>query len=150
MLAAAINVIAIAAAACGTGSQPFLPGASTGGEQPALVIVEYRGGHCREGECRSAVTISPSGTVQRDLGPVVSVPQPLLATLVDAIRSTDFAAVLARPFTGECPTAYDGQELVYTIATPSDGQVAMASCEVEVDPAAPLFAAIERIVELAP
>lgn len=144
-------------AACGSGSpalspapsSPLSPAPSTGGEI-ALVSVEYRGGDCREGECKSVVTIAPNGTVKRDLGQTASVPQPLLAALVDAIRATNFPAVLSRPFTGECPTAFDGQELVYTIATPSDGQVAIASCEVEVDPAAPLFAAIERIVELAP
>lgn len=124
--------------------------APSGGGEIALVSVEYRGGHCRVGECRSVVTISPTGTVQRDLGPKGSIPQPLLAALVDAIRATDFAAVLARPFTGECPTAFDGQELVYTIATPSNGQVVIASCTIEVDPGSPLFAAIERIVEIAP
>jgi hypothetical protein len=114
-----------------------------------LVHVLLRGGHCRTGECRSEVTISAWGTVQRDDGPAVLVPGPALAALVDAIRATDFDAILARPFTGECPTAYDGQEAVFTIATP-EGPVEIASCSVEVNPNAPLFVALDRIVQLAP
>lgn len=149
-----IALVAVLVVACSgtaaTAAPPAATAAPSGAAEIALVSVEYRGGHCRVGECRSVVTISPTGTVQRDLGPKGSIPQPLLAALVDAIRATDFAAVLARPFTGECPTAFDGQELVYTIATPSNGQVVIASCTIEVDPGAPLFAAIERIVEIAP
>lgn len=114
-----------------------------------LVHVLLRGGHCRTGECRSEVTITAWGSVQRDDGSAVVVPQVLLIALVDAIRATDFDAILARPFTGECPTAYDGQEAVFTIATP-DGPVEIASCSVEVNPNAPLFLALDRIAELAP
>lgn len=143
----ALAVLALVVAACG--SLPFLPVTPPGG-QTALVTVEYRGGHCRQGECRSVVTILADGTVRRDDGPLVAVPSQTLAALVDAIRGTDFPALLARPFTGECPVNYDGQEAVYTIETPRDGRVVIASCTVEVDPTAPLFATIERIVELAP
>jgi hypothetical protein len=62
-----------------------------------------------------------------------------------AIDSTDFEAIRSRPFLGTCPTAFDGQELVYTIATPH-GAERIASCDVEVDPQAPLFVAVHAIL----
>jgi len=149
----AVGVLLLAAlvlAGCGSGSAPLLPGASTAPVGAALVAVESTGGECRSGLCSSVVTITTSGQVSRDGGPAVAVPQPMLAALVEAIRATDVAIVLARPFTGECPVNYDGQKQIYAIATPNDGSVVIDSCEVEVDPAAPLFAAIERIAALAP
>lgn len=65
----------------------------------------------------------------------------LMAALEVAIQATDFAEVVSHPFTGECPTAYDGQELVFEFATP-DGVQSIASCTVEVDYQSPLFTAV--------
>ena len=69
----------------------------------------------------------------------------LMAALDDAIRATDFAEIFSRPFTGECPTAYDGQELVFEFATPQ-GVQRIASCSVQVDYESPLFAAVAAAV----
>lgn len=138
----------------GSPSATTAPSASPSGSaavlpKGALVVIDWRGGECRTGTCGTSVTITTSGQVSRDGGASVGVPQPQLAALVDAIRATDFGIVLARPFTGSCPTFVDGLEAVYTIATPA-GPVEIASCTVEVDPNAPLFAAITRIGDLAP
>ena len=54
-----------------------------------------------------------------------------VAAIDAAIKLTDFA-MRKHPFTGECPTAFDGEELVYEFSAPT-GVERMASCEVEVD-----------------
>jgi hypothetical protein len=61
-----------------------------------------------------------------------------LTALDSIISTTDFAAITAVPFGGECPTAFDGQEVIYQFDAPS-GPVRIASCEVAVDPEAPIF-----------
>ena len=50
-----------------------------------------------------------------------------------AIEAADFTAILARPFTGQCPVAYDGAE--WTLTFHADrGEVALASCTTRIDP----------------
>ena len=70
-----------------------------------------------------------------------TVPADQLQTLSTLIATTDFAAIRARPFTGVCPTAFDGQEIVFTFAAPS-GPQRIATCEVDVDFGSPLFTAV--------
>ena len=70
-----------------------------------------------------------------------TVPAVVLEGLATEISKADFGALKSRPFTGTCPVAFDGQETIYTFATPS-GAVRIASCEVEVDPSDPLFVAV--------
>jgi hypothetical protein len=53
---------------------------------------------------------------------------------------------MAVPFTGECPIAFDGQELTYTFHPAGRAPVTIASCEVAIDPADPLFHAIDLIL----
>ena len=113
-----------------------------------LVTVEATGGHCLEGTCGSLVAIEADGRVHQ-IEPaemaIQQVPSDAIVSLQTAIGITDFEAIRARPFTGDCPTAFDGQELVYTFAT-AHGPERIASCDVEVDPQAPLFAAIHGIL----
>ena len=49
---------------------------------------------------------------------------------------------MSHPFTGECPVNVDGQEIIYEFGAPS-GTERIASCEVEVDPGLPSFAAVQ-------
>jgi hypothetical protein len=63
-----------------------------------------------------------------------------MTALDAAIKTTDFDVVRARPFTGECPVAFDGQEWIYEFGAPG-GVERVASCETEIDPAHPAFAA---------
>lgn len=110
----------------------------------ALVSVEVRGGECAGSPCGSTVSLDRDGRVHaaakppNDLGVV---PGAQVQALQAAILATDFATLAARPFTGDCPTAYDGQEYVVTFATPS-GTQRIASCQVEVDWGQPLFVAL--------
>ncbi|MGK2850052.1 MAG: hypothetical protein ACSLFN_03970, partial [Candidatus Limnocylindrales bacterium] len=45
-------------------------------------------------------------------------------------------------FDGECPVNFDGQEFIYEFGAPG-GVERVASCETRIDPAHPLFAALD-------
>jgi hypothetical protein len=120
--------------------------------QPAsegpLVTVETTGGMCRTGPCRSVIAIEADGRVHQiepQASEISRVTSESIDVLQTAIDITDFEAIRSQPFLGTCPTAFDGQELVYTLATPH-GVERIASCDVEVDPQAPLFVAIHAIL----
>jgi hypothetical protein len=109
-----------------------------------LVTVETRGGMCAQGACDSTIAIEADGRVHAiapapaELG---TLPDRTLEAITTEIAQADFAALTSRPFTGTCPIAFDGQETIYTFTTTSGAQ-RIASCEVVVDPAAPLFVAV--------
>ena len=113
-----------------------------------LVTVEAHGGRCLQGECRTLVAIEADGLVHQ-IEPVEAEIHRATDEAIEAYRAalavTDFDAIRARPFTGECPTAFDGQELIYTFATPA-GPERISSCEVDIDPHAPLFAAVNGML----
>lgn len=113
-----------------------------------LVTVEAHGGMCPDAECRSVIAIEADGLVHQLEPDQVEIGR-VSAAAVDAYHAalavTDFAAIRSRPFRGECPTAFDGQELVYRFST-VHGPERIASCEVEVDPQHPLFAAVNAIL----
>ena len=129
---------AIALAGCSSGVN--IPLSSTG----PLLTVEMRGGMCPAAACDSSVILDRDGRVHsaakppNDLGRVDS---DALASLTAAIQATDWAALRSRPFTGECPTALDGQELVFEFGV-GTGTQRIASCEVDIDWGHPLFVAV--------
>jgi hypothetical protein len=108
-----------------------------------LVTVTVRGGECPEGACGGTTVIERDGRVHQtapaaaDLG---QVPPDVLTALDAAIKTTDFDVIRARPFTGECPTAFDGQEAIFEFGAPG-GVERIATCETEVDASNPLFVA---------
>jgi hypothetical protein len=110
-----------------------------------LVTVETRGGMCIEGACGSTIAIEIDGRIHAiapapaELG---TVPGRALEALTTEIAQADFPALKSHPFTETCPIAYDVQETIYTFTTTSGAQ-RIASCEVVVDPAAPLFLAVD-------
>lgn len=130
-------LVAVLVAAC-TG-----PGTVATAQGP-LLTVEIRGGECPAGACATTVILERDGRVHQaakppnDLGVV---PPANLAALDAAIRSTNFDALRSHPFTGECPTAYDGQEIVFEFGAPG-GIQRVATCDVEVDFGLPLFVAV--------
>jgi hypothetical protein len=143
-LSGLLALLVLSAAAC-SAAPAVLPAPASG----PLAVVESSGGHCRTGTCGSRVEISAGGTVQRDGGAPATIPPVVFDRLVEALRGTDFAAIQAQPFVGDCPTAYDGQELHYSFATPG-GPVAFSSCEVAIDLTHPLFVVLEQAVAAAP
>jgi hypothetical protein len=139
VFAAGLVVAALTGAACSSGASTPSPTA-TG----PLVTVETRGGLCAPGPCGTTVILDRDGRVRlaarppNDLG---TVSPDVLATLDATIRTTDFAALRSHPLTGQCPTAIDGQELVFEFASPG-GIERIASCETAVDFGTPLFRAV--------
>ena len=139
-LAMLLSVAAMATgalAACGsTGIAPV--------EVGPLLTVQVRGGMCMEGACDHAVILEPDGRVHdgatppKDLG---RVPAPTMATLTAAVQGADYAALKSKPFTGECPIAFDGNELIFEFAVGA-GTQRLASCEVDIDWGHPLFVAV--------
>lgn len=110
----------------------------------ALVTVQTRGGLCVGGPCGTTIVIESDGRIHEaakppnDLG---TVPPAALAALSAAIRTTDFSALRSHPFTGECPTAFDGQAIVLEFGAPGSLQ-RIATCEGDVDFGLPLFVAV--------
>ena len=139
VLLAVLVSVALVVGACGSGIPIPVP-RGTG----PLVTVETRGGECFAAPCGSTVIVERDGRVHsaakppNDLG---TVPPDALAALDAAIRTTDYTILRGRPFTGECPTAFDGQELVFEFGAPG-GTQRIASCEVDIDFGHPLFVAV--------
>lgn len=131
--------LALSLGACSSIGSVGLP-AATG----PLVTVTMRGGMCAAGACDNSVILDRDGRVHsaakppNDLG---TVPAQAMATLTAAIGATDYAALRAHPFTGECPVNFDGQELIFEFAVGTATQ-RIASCEVDIDWGHPLFVAI--------
>jgi hypothetical protein len=113
-----------------------------------LVKVEATGGLCPAGTCRSVIAIEADGLAHQ-IEPVETQIHRATNDAIDAYRAelavTDFDAIRSRPFTGLCPIAFDGQELIFTFAT-SAGPERISSCEVEIDPEDPLFAAVNGML----
>ncbi|MDQ3128181.1 MAG: hypothetical protein M3Q66_06960 [Chloroflexota bacterium] len=110
----------------------------------AIVSIETRGGECPNGACGRLVNVEGDGTLHeviptdRVLG---TVPEPLLDALRIEIEQANYPLLQSRPFTGECPTAFDGQETIYTFHATTGDEV-FASCTVAIDPHHPLFRAL--------
>src|SRR5687768_2510035 len=87
-----------------------------------LVTITTRGGDCPEGACESETVVERDGRLHMtkpEITALGTIPAAALDALDAAIRTTDFDDVRARPFTGECPVNFDGQEAIYEFATPS-------------------------------
>lgn len=109
-----------------------------------LVTVTTRGGMCAGGPCDNSVILERDGMVHAAAKPpneLGHVPGQAMATLTAAIAATDFAAIKSHPFTGQCPVAFDGQELIFEFSVGGTTQ-RIASCEVDIDWGHPLFVAV--------
>jgi hypothetical protein len=117
-----------------------------------VATVEYQGGLCVYGACSGLVTLYDDGTLVEVYGPdapvIHTVESELVQALADEIIFADYEAIRSQPFTGTCPTAYDGQELIYTFYNGAEAEV-IASCEYEIDESLPLFALINEILAIA-
>ena len=132
-----LAILTVALVACS--SIPAIPAASG-----PLVTVTTRGGECLDGPCGGTTVIERDGKVHQTV-PVVAdlgqVPGDVLTALDAAIKTADFNAIRAVQFDGECPVNFDGQEFIYEFGAPG-GVERVASCETRIDPANPVFAAL--------
>ena len=106
-----------------------------------LVRVEASGGDCPQGECANRWQIMRDGRVISTGAVVPDIAPQVLARIIASIDSADWTAVLARPFTGECPKNIDGQEYTYTFPITA-GDVVVASCTTQIDPGQEPFTSI--------
>ena len=137
----AVVVLATMLAACQ--SIPAVASIVPLGNGP-LVVVTVHGGECPEGACGGTTVIERNGRVHQTAPVAVelgALPPNVLTALDAAVKTTDFDALRARPFTGECPVNFDGQEFIYEFGAPG-GTERIATCETEVDPNHPLFVAV--------
>ena len=131
-------VAVVALAGCSSASTVPLPGIGP------LVTVQMRGGMCPDGACDSMVVLERDGRVHDGKTPQTvhgRVTAKSYAALDAAISTADFAALKAKPFTGECPIAFDGQEQIFEFSV-AGGTQRLASCEVDIDWSSPLFIAL--------
>ena len=117
-----------------------------------LVSIEYRGGMCPAGSCDQLLNIEADGRIHQVIPKdrVLGVAPP---EVIDALRveveQADYLKIRSRPFTGTCPIVVDGQETIYTFHTTARDRE-IASCTVAIDPADPLFIAVEAALKYGP
>lgn len=107
-----------------------------------LVTVEASGGMCVPGTCSTRYDVRRDGSVVRSDGVRQQIDAAAMRRIIAAVDAADWIAILARPFTGTCPTAYDGAELTYTFQTVR-GAVTVASCTTQIDPEQEPFSTLE-------
>jgi hypothetical protein len=121
------------------------------GAQGTLLTIRAEGGMCPNGGCWSEQQIKADGsfTVTDYTGTTKNgtLDAAQVAELTQQIAATDFEQVKSQPFTGTCPLAFDGQELIYTFQTLS-GPETIASCKVGIDENSALFANVAGLVEV--
>src|SRR5688572_21893595 len=110
-----IAMVALAAMVAACQSIPAVGSLVPLGSDP-LVSVTVRGGECPEGACGSTTVIERGGRVHQP-APVAAemgaLTGDLFKALETAVKTTDFDVIRARPFTGECPVNFDGQETIF-------------------------------------
>ena len=140
-LAMLFSVVAVAGAIAGcnqTQTNEVVPLAGP------LMTVEMRGGECPEGACQNSVILERDGQAHSAAKPpnaLGAVEAAQMDALNAAINAADWAALKSKPFTGDCPVNFDGQELIFEFSTLT-GTQRLASCEVEIDWGNPLFIAV--------
>ncbi|GIV97217.1 MAG: hypothetical protein KatS3mg057_1874 [Herpetosiphonaceae bacterium] len=107
-----------------------------------LLQIHFTGGLCQYGACSREVTFEHDGLLVIKDGERISRQAQLDQTELEALKrqiaQADLTAIMSRPFTGTCPTAYDGQEVSYSFLT-SQGIVRLSSCKVVIDEQTPPF-----------
>jgi hypothetical protein len=114
-------------------------------EAGVLVTYETRGGECPGGPCGMKAVIFRDGTVERSDGMAQQVDDATMARLTELVEAADWDAILAVPFTGECPVNFDGQEQIYTFTVKGQA-VEVASCTTLVDQETEPFATVQGIL----
>lgn len=121
------------------------------GATGTILTIRTNGGLCRSGTCWSEKQIRADGTDHAADGTGAQKNGTLdpaqVAELTQLIAVANFDEIRAQPFTGTCPIAYDGQELIYTFQTLSGPQT-IASCTVGIDKNSPLFKHIAMLIDV--
>jgi hypothetical protein len=119
---------------------------------PDATVLRIRasGGMCPDGVCGSETVLRLDGRFTRTVGKNAPtegrIDAALAAAVAEETARANFSQLKARPFTGLCPTAYDGSEYFFTFPT-DQGDQEIGSCKVDIDWKHPLFAAVKRVQE---
>jgi hypothetical protein len=112
-----------------------------------LVKIYAHGGLCATGsECQSTTILTGDGQYLLNGKLVDTVSAQNVLKLQAAMKNTDFGALRKNTFTGTCPIAYDGQEVIYTFYLENKTEV-ISSCQVEIDDNADLFKVLSSIIQ---
>lgn len=158
-LPAALLVASLALAACSGEIAPrsasptrsLSPTPAVAPEALPLLSIEIVGGECAEGACHRLINLDGDGRLHEVIPKdrtVGTVPKELVDAVQIEMDQADFNLIESRPFTGECPTAVDGQELIYTFHLVT-GDEQIRSCKVAIDVHHPLFRAVAAVMTLA-
>lgn len=115
--------------------------------EAVLASVSATGGLCPDATCASVFTVHGDGAWTQTTGGQVeqggTLPSQTLTYLTAAIAST---TILSAPaFTGTCPIAYDGVELVYSWTGPDGDTHEVSSCDTAIPPDDPLVVALAAV-----
>jgi hypothetical protein len=116
-----------------------------------LLSIETKGGECPSGLCTRLVNVEGDGRLHEVIPKdqvIGRAPPDLVDALQVEIERANYRLILSQPFTGTCPTAYDGQQLVYTFHV-STGDRTVDTCKVAIDPNHPLFVAVSAVLRAA-
>jgi hypothetical protein len=103
------------------------------------------GGLCPDGPCRSAFAVRGDGRWEAtDKDVVVADGSVPTATLNDLAVATETTGLLSAPaFTGTCPTAFDGVEVIYRWTSPDGAAHQVSACDRQVPADDPLVLALD-------
>lgn len=127
---------------------------------PMIAQVVIYGGRCPEGECRTVYTVYADGAWWKQEGPEDrfdgGLPDAETRRLVEAVTSETEDDIISGPFTGECPTAVDGQARAYTLYPDALDRVGdpagpgttifVDTCRHEISPDAESIAALDELI----
>ena len=116
-----------------------------------LLSIETKGGECPSGLCTRLVNVEGDGRLHEVIPTdhvIGQAPPALVDALQVEIERANYRQILSQPFTGTCPTAYDGQQLIYTFHV-STGDRTVDACKVAIDPNHPLFVAVSAVLRAA-
>jgi hypothetical protein len=154
MIGKSIGMIAVAGAIACLNGTAFMPTPTlaqqakpTPKSETFLVNIKFQGG-MRATTTAPGLLIRPDGIYRSSNG--VNQPksgvlsQPELRLLKQRIKQADFKAIKSKPFTGTCPIAFDGIEIVYLFQT-SRGIEEISTCKYAIDGKSSLFQQLNRL-----
>lgn len=130
-----------------TNATPTSAQATPNAQTTEILTVTTRGGFCpTDDPCSTGTIVLSDGSVRQKDKELKKLSQAQVQQLQKHIKDTDFEAIKQTKFSGTCPTAYDGQETVYTVYRDSVKEE-LPSCTYDLDLKLPLFSFIEANIQ---
>jgi hypothetical protein len=143
-----IILFCLLATACGS-PQPAKTGAPVK-VRPTMLTVTSSGGLCPQGACGSELTIRSDGRWTLREGAHANsgrIDQAQTVKLARQIAHARRDELVSGPFTGTCPTVYDGEQTVWKLYR-TDRMIVLDSCADEFRTDARLFMVVESVARM--